>query len=146
VEIGEFMASGQESFVFQSWIMAKVHKQTQFAAARAKVIQDLRAVFIGQDGNSLDFDDDLIVANEIRAECLKQLATAILRTLRWFRHEWNSLEFEFNLQAFVIDRFVDTAALIFVKLEACTNDRVTFFPINQFRFFFISCHFVYFVG
>jgi hypothetical protein len=39
-----------------------------------------------------------------------------------------------------------TAAPIFVKLEGCTNDGVTFFLINQFYCFFFSCHFAYFVG
>ena len=78
------MASAQEAFVFQSWVMTKVDKQTQFAAGRAKIIQDLRAVLIDQGGNSFDFGDDLIVANEIRVEYLNQRVTAILQTLRWF--------------------------------------------------------------
>ncbi len=51
-----------------------------------------------------------------------------------------------DLQAFVVDRFVETAALIFVNLEAGTNDGVAFFLINQFCFVFFSCHFVYFRG
>jgi hypothetical protein len=146
VEISEVTAPGQEALVFQSWVMAKVREQTQFASGRAQIIQDLRAVLITQDGDAFDFENDFVVANEIWVECLDQSAGAILQCLGSFRKERNSLEFELDLQALVVNRFVKAAAFIFVNLEACANNGVAFFLINQFCFFFFSCHFVCFVG
>ena len=59
---------------------------------------------------------------------------------------WNSLGFELDFQTFVIYRFEKAAALIFVDSKAGADDCVAFLLVNQFWFFFFSCHFVCFVG
>ena len=56
-------------------------------------------MFIYQLGDCFDFNDDLVVANEIRTECLDQGAAVILQRLRWVRQKWNSLEFQLDLKA-----------------------------------------------
>ncbi len=79
------MASRQEAFVFQSWIMAKVDHETKLAASCAEIVKELSSMLVHQLGDCFDFNDDLIVANEVRVECLNQSAAAILQCLRRFR-------------------------------------------------------------
>jgi hypothetical protein len=69
-EINSSLASGQETLVFQSRVMAEVHEQTQLATGCAEIVEELRSMLIYQLGNSFDFNDDLVIANEIRTECL----------------------------------------------------------------------------
>jgi hypothetical protein len=126
--------------------MPGVHEEGQFAAGRAEIVQDLCAVVIAQRRRSFDFQDDFVIADQIRGKCLNECTPAILQRLRWFREKWNALGFELNFQTFVIYRFEKTAALIFVDSKACTDDCVAFLFVNQSRDFFFSCHFVSFVG
>ena len=79
------MASRQEALVFQSWIMAKVDQETQFAASCTEIVKELSSMLVYQFGDCFDFNDDLIVANEVRTEGLNQSAAAILQCLRRFR-------------------------------------------------------------
>ncbi len=85
------MVSPEETFVFDSWVMAEVHKQAQFAAGCAEVIQELCAVLIDQGGDGFDFEDDL--ANEVRGERLNESTPAILQSPRCLRLKWDSLQF-----------------------------------------------------
>jgi hypothetical protein len=118
--------------------MAEVHQQTELAAGCTEIIQDLRAVLIAQLRDRLDFEDYFFVANEIRVECLNQCAAAILQRLRWFRPKWNSLKFQLDLQALMINRLEKPAALISINGKAGPDDRVAFIFLNQFCFFLFS--------
>jgi len=40
------MFPGQQTLVFHSRIMAKVHEQAELAACRGEVVQNLRAMFV----------------------------------------------------------------------------------------------------
>jgi len=40
----------------------------------------------------------------------------------WLRNKWTLLQFEFDLQAFLIDRFKKAAALFLVDLKTCTDN------------------------
>ena len=124
------MAPGQKALEFQSWIMTEIHEQTRFATGCAKVIQDLCAMLIAQCRDGFDFENYLLIANEIWAERLKQSTAAVSQGLRRLRQKWNLFKFQLDFQALVIDRFEKPAVLIFVNLKACTNDGVTFFLIN----------------
>jgi len=126
--------------------MAEVHEQTQLAAGCAEIVEQLSSMFIYQLGNCFDFDDDLVVANEIRTEFLNQSATAVLQCLLWLREKWNPLEFQLNFQTLVVDRFVKTAALVLINGKTGPDDVIAFVLVNQFCFFFFCCLFVWFVG
>jgi hypothetical protein len=130
-QINSSLASGQETLVFQSRIMAEVNQQTQLATGCAEIIQDLRAVLIAQLRDRLDFENYFFVANEIRTEGLNQCAAAILQRLRWFRQKWNSLEFQLDLKALMINRLEKSAALISINGKARPEDRVAFVFVNQ---------------
>ena len=126
--------------------MAKVHKQPQLAAGRAEVIENLRPMFVTQRRCGLELEKDFVVANEIGTERLNKRATAVLQSVRRFGAKRNALEFKFNLQAFVVNRFVKPASLVLIDRETGAHDYVAFMFINQFWFLFVSCHFVCFVG
>ena len=68
-------------------------------------------MLIDQGGDGFDLDDDPIVANEVRGERLNESTPAILQSPRCLRLKWDSLQFQFDLQAFVVDRFVEPQPL-----------------------------------
>jgi hypothetical protein len=117
-EIDSSLASGQEALVFESRVMAEVHEQPQLATGCAEIVEKLRSMLIYQLGDCFDFNDDLVVANEIRTECLDQCAAAILQRLRWFRQKWNSLEFQLDFKALMINRLEKPASLISINGKA----------------------------
>jgi hypothetical protein len=98
-QINSSLASGQEALVFHSRVMAEVHEQTQLATGYAEIVEELRSMLIYQLGNCFDFNNDLVVANEIRTESLNQCAAAILQRLRWLRQKWNLLKLQLDLKA-----------------------------------------------
>ena len=79
------MRSGQQALIFHSWIMAKVDQEIQLAASCAEIVRELSSMLVHQLRDCVDFNDDLIVANEVRTEGLNQSAAAILQCLRRFR-------------------------------------------------------------
>jgi hypothetical protein len=120
--------------------MAEVHEQPQLATGCAEIVEKLRSMLIYQLGDCFDFNDDLVVANEIRTECLDQGAATIFQRSRWLRQKWNSLEFQLDLKALMINRLEKPAALISINSKARSEDGVAFIFVNQFCFFFFSCH------
>lgn len=54
--------------------------------------------------------------------------------------KWNSLEFQLNLKALMINRLEKSTVLISIDSKARPEDRVAFIFVNQFCFFFFSCH------
>ena len=140
IKVDALTVSGQEALVFQPRVMAEVHEQTQLAIRCAEIIQDLRTVLVSQLRDRFDFKKYFFVANEIRTECLNQCTAAILQRLRWLRQKWNSLEFQLDLEALMINLLEKPAALILVNGKARPEDRVAFIFVNQFCFFFFSRH------
>src|SRR6266496_1107056 len=84
VNMDRFSLSGDEALVFHFWIMAEVHEQTECAAGCAEIVQQLRAMLIGQGRDGFDFDNDRTVTNEVRHERLNERMAAILQGLRRF--------------------------------------------------------------
>ena len=118
IKVDRLTVSGQEALVFQPRVMADVHEQTELAIRCAEIIQDLRTVLVAQLRDRFDFKNYFFVANEIRTECLNQCTAAILQRLRWLRQKWNSLEFQLDLEALMINRLEKPAALISVNGKA----------------------------
>ena len=92
-------------------------------------------MLIDQRGYRLNFENDFIVAHEIRGKCLDKRPRTILQGLRGFREKWNALEFELNFQTLVIYRFEEAAAFILVDSKAGADDCVAFRFVNQFSTF-----------
>lgn len=56
------------------------------------------------------------------------------------------MEFQLDFQTLVISRLVETAAFVLIDFKAGADNGVALILIDQFRYFFVSCHFVCFVG
>lgn len=107
---------------------------------RREVINVLAFGAVYAEVNRLDLENYFLIAYKIRLECLNQCAAAVLQCLRWFRQKWNSLKFELDLQTLMINRLEKPAALISINGKARPDDRVAVIFVNQFCFFFLSCH------
>ena len=57
--------------------MAEVDEQADPVAGRVEEIVNLRAVFVGEFLHCVQFQDDLIVANEIRLEFTAEFAALV---------------------------------------------------------------------
>jgi len=105
----------------------------------------LGTVFVGQFGDSLDLDDDLAEANEIRDIPLKEFASLVDQREFGVRLVRDLLEFKFNLQALLIHGLRKPAPFLFVHLEASPHDAVAFIFEQQFHRFLPFVCFVCFV-
>jgi len=104
--------------------MAEVDEQTKPEAGGFEVVVDLCPVFIGQLGDRLQFKDDLIVTDEVRF-VLRPQAHALVLELQWhLGHERDALETQLAFHALLVNRFVETAPLLAVHLEARPDDAV----------------------
>ena len=92
-------------------------------------------MLINQFKDSFDLENDFVVANKIRTECLNQSTAAILQCLRPLRQKRNSLEFQLDFQTLVIHRFEKAAPLVFVNGKASADDGVAFIFVYQLRIF-----------
>jgi hypothetical protein len=66
-----------KTFVFELWVVAEIDQQTELEARRAEVIQQLRPMLVGEGRDCFDFNDDLIVADEVRLIDLPESSAAI---------------------------------------------------------------------
>src|SRR5207253_4870382 len=51
-----------------------------------------------------------------------------------------------SFQTLVINQFVETATFVLIDFKAGTDNGVALILVNEFYCFFVSCHFVCFVG
>src|SRR6266511_6145316 len=100
-----------------------------------QIIQELRAMLIGQSRDGFQFHDNFLEANVVRLVSLLQYSTTIDESERWFSNRWNPLVFKLDGQALLIDGFQKAAALLVVHLEIGVNNVVAFFLVNDFRHF-----------
>jgi len=61
------------------------------------------------------------------------IAAAILQRLGWFGQKWNSLEFQLDFQALMMNRLEKPPAFISINGKVRADDRVAFIFVNQFR-------------
>ena len=109
--------------------MAKINEETELEVAGLQVVQDLSAMLIRQLADSLD--NDFLVADKIGKVFLVEDSTSILEGQSWQGDRWNMRMPEFNVEAFLINRLVESAALIFVHFEASTDNGVAFVLENE---------------
>jgi hypothetical protein len=67
--------------------------------------------------------------------CNRDIATLAVASTKW-----NSLEFQLDLKALMINRLEKPAALISINGKARPENRVAFIFVNQFYLFLFSCH------
>ena len=120
-----------DAFVLQFWVMTKVNEETELEMAGLQVVQDLSAMLIRQLADSLQLDNDFLVADKIGKVFLVEDSTSILEGQSWQGDRWNMRMLEFNVEAFLINRLVKSAALIFVHFEASTDNGVAFVLENE---------------
>src|SRR6266536_2561719 len=89
-------------------------------------------MLIGQHRDSFQFDDYLLEANVIWCISLLQYSVTIAESERWFRDCRNTLVFQLDAQALLIDRLQKPTALLVIYLEAGANDRVALAFVNDF--------------
>src|SRR5438876_4297599 len=55
----------RNAFVFQAWIVPKIHEKTKFKSGCVQIVQELCAMLVGQRGNGFEFDDNFLEADVI---------------------------------------------------------------------------------
>jgi len=82
----------------------------------------LSTVFVTEPRSSLDLDDDLSVANEVRDIDLPQVLPFVRELKALLGVNRNAPKPKLDLQAFLIDRLDEPTALLVVNLEARSDD------------------------
>src|SRR6266480_4960870 len=89
-------------------------------------------MLVGQYEDRFQFDDNFFKADKIRRVTLRQNTPAVAEGERRFMNCWNSLIFEFDPQAFLINRLQKTTTLLVVNFETGADDRVALLLVNDF--------------
>src|SRR5262245_17392112 len=105
--------------------MAKVDQKAKFKAAGFQVIENLGSMLVSDFADGLEFNDYLVVADKVGEIFLVENSTSIFQRQSGLRDCWNAAMFEFNAKAFLVNRLVEAAALVFIDFEAGTNNGVT---------------------
>jgi len=131
---GRAVAGGvRDALVFEFWESSEIHEKAQRVAGRVKVVEDLGTVLVGERGDGLDFQNDCLVADEVGDKAMTQNAVTIGERKLGLRLNRDFEELEFDLQALLINRFSEPAALRLVDGEACPHDGVALVFIKQHR-------------
>src|SRR5256885_10383587 len=115
--------------------MAEVHEKTQLATGDIEMIQELRGMLVDKCRDSLEFDNNIAVADEIRRKCLNKSVTTTLQRLWRLREERNSLPIEFYLQTLMIYWLEKATPFVVIHSKAGTNDSVAFVLKNYLLLF-----------
>ena len=113
--------------------MAKVDENPKFKPAGFQVIENLSAMLVSEFGESLQLDDDFVVADKIGKIFLVENSASILTGQPRLRDCWDAAIVEFNAKTFLIHRLVKAAALVFVNFEAGANNGVALLFKDQVR-------------
>src|SRR5262245_24241903 len=70
---------GQDSLVFNLWVVTKVYQQSKRIAGCAEIVQDLGPMFVCQRRDRFDLKDDFIVTDKIGLKALFERPAAILQ-------------------------------------------------------------------
>ena len=89
-------------------------------------------MIISQIGYCFKLNNNLFIAKEIGLESLSQLMISILQNEFALGLKRDFLMYEFQLYTFLINSFKKSTSHFFVNVEACSNNRIAFFRINNF--------------
>jgi hypothetical protein len=115
-----------EALIFELRIMPEIDKKSDLVPGGVEVVDDLGAVFVGQHGHSLEFQDDILEADEVGFVGLAKRTAFLFQAQRFLGDEGDAFQAKFNLHALLIYCLQKTAALLLVNLEASANDAVRF--------------------
>ena len=110
--------------MLQTRMHAKVDKKSELKPSGVQVVHDLGTVFARQNRNSLDFDDDIFVAEKICPETMFKKRRFVKKRQINLRFERNVASRELDLQCLLENRLRKPAPEFIVNLEAGTNDLV----------------------
>jgi len=114
-------AGVDDSLDLEFRVVTEVDEQSKLDFRRFEIVLHLGSVLIRQVLHGLEFEDDLLVADEVRLVSSSQRSGLVVECQRLLRDERNSLEAQLNLDALLIDRFQKPAALFPVYIETCPN-------------------------
>jgi hypothetical protein len=82
-------------------------------------------MIISEFGDSFDLDDDLAVAIEVGLVRLFEGPPFVCQLEFCLGEKRNAPQFEFDLEAFLINRLEEPRALVVVEFKACSDDSIT---------------------
>src|SRR5215475_12408549 len=94
-----------DSYPFDQWIMAKIDYQAELKTRRFQIIRHLRPMLWGIFRNSLNFNDDFTITDEIGFVSLLEPCSVVNQCQRLLRFKWHSAFSKLNLQTFLVNRF-----------------------------------------
>src|ERR1700674_5699514 len=124
------MISTGDPLVVQLGVIAEVHEQAEAEAGGFQIVEHLGAVLPAELRYGLDFQDDLVVTNEIRLEVLFQRFSFVRQLDFILIAEGNLTESQLQRETLLVDRLTETIPHFVVDLETSTNDRVRLVLVN----------------
>jgi len=103
----------------------EVDEQAESISGCFEVVVDLGPMFVGKCGDGFDLDNDLPVAVEVRLVSLHEGPTFVCQLELRLGEERNAPQFEFDLEAFLVDRLEEPRALVVVDFETRPDDGVS---------------------
>ena len=90
-------------------------------------------MFIRQIGDRLSILDDLFMADQVWfVPVERKVAAFVFKRERLLWHIGIPLQPQFNFHALLINRFEKSAALLAIDFEACADNLVAFFFVQNF--------------
>jgi hypothetical protein len=111
---------------FDLWVVTEVHQQRQTVPGGSKLIMNLRAVFVCQSWNGLNFDNNFSITDKIGYVAVLEQATLIVKLHGNLLLSWNTPDTEFNLQTILVYRLDKPAALFFINLKTSAYNLIAF--------------------
>ena len=96
-----------------------------------QVVDNLGAMFIGQLGHRLEFQDDFLEANDVWDEGMLEPSSFVEQWKLILGVEWDAQKFKFSFKTFLIDGFSESAAFDLIDLKARTTNAVRFVRIDE---------------
>lgn len=120
-------SSPDEPLDSDSWMAAEVHEQAKSHSSSIEVVQNLRRVLRRKFLDRFQLNDDLVVTDQIRLECLTENLPFVGESQIAVRLKGDAALAQFYLQAFLVDRFQKPAAHFVVNLKNGSLDGKPFF-------------------
>ena len=123
-----------EAFDDDAVLGSKIDEQTEFHTGGFEVVDELRAMLVGESRDGFEFKDDLVAANHIRDEGVAQLAALVGQWDLTLGVIWDVLERQLHLQTLLIDGFSETTAFFPIHFEQRVADTEGFVGVDKRRF------------
>src|ERR1700722_11257351 len=81
-----------DAFDLEFRIVTKVHEQTELKSGCLQIILYLSAVLLSQFPHGLEFENDFVIADEVRFVRALQWCAFVFKGKRLLGHKWDSLQ------------------------------------------------------